>query len=155
MMKVYPIKIKNQVLGRILASTIFLVLANIPVILIISYVANFDLLIMLSLLLASFVIAAFLSSLNLIFGILFAYNEWDNPNQAIKGSRSLIPMLVNIGLIAGLVYILYKILGLGVENLSENLIYAPLIIYAGTLVLTAILYIIDKKLLEKHLVKID
>lgn len=155
MMKVYPVKIKDQVLGRILASTIFLVLANIPVILIVSYVANFDLLIMLSLLLAVFVIAAFLSALNLIFGILFAYTEWDNPNQAIKGSRSLIPMLVNIGLIAGLVYALFKILGSGIEDLSENLIYVPLIIYSGMIILTFILYVIDKKLLEKHLIKID
>ena len=155
MMKVYPVKIKDQVLGRILASTIFLVLANIPVILIISYVANFDLLIMLSLFLTAFVIAAFLSALNLIFGILFAYTEWDNPNQAIKGSKSLIPMLVNIGLIAGLVYALFKILGSGIEDLSENIIYLPLIIYAGMAILTFILYIIDKKLLEKHLVKID
>ena len=155
MMKVYPIKTKDQVLGRILASTIFLVLANIPVILIISYLANFDLLIMLSLLLAAFVISAFLSALNLIFGILFAYTEWDNPNQAIKGSRSLIPMLVNIALIAGLVYVLFKILGSGIEDLSENIIYLPLIIYAGMIILTFILYIIDKKLLEKHLVKID
>lgn len=155
MMKVYPVKIKDQVLGRILASTIFLVLANIPVILIISYVTNFDLLIMLSLFLTAFVIAAFLSALNLIFGILFAYTEWDNPNQAIKGSKSLIPMLVNIGLIAGLVYALFKILGSGIEDLSENIIYLPLIIYAGMAILTFILYIIDKKLLEKHLVKID
>ena len=155
MMKVYPIKTKDQVLGRILASTIFLVLANIPVILIISYIANFDLIIMLPLFLAALVIAAFLSALNLIFGILFAYTEWDNPNQAIKGSRSLIPMLVNIGLIAGLVYALYKILGTGIEKLSENLIYIPLIIYAGMAILTFILYIIDKKLLEKHLIKID
>lgn len=155
MMKVYPVKIKDQVLGRILASTIFLVLANIPVILIVSYVANFDLLIMLSLLLAAFVIAAFLSALNLIFGILFAYTEWDNPNQAIKGSRSLIPMLVNIALIAGLVYALFKILGSGIKDLSENLIYVPLIIYAGMAILTFILYIIDKKLLEKYLIKID
>ena len=110
---------------------------------------------MLSLFLASFVIAAFLSSLNLNFGILFAYTEWDNPAQAIKGSRSLIPMLVNIGLIAGLVYALFKILGSGIEDLSENLIYVPLIIYAGMAILTFILYIIDKKLLEKHLIKID
>ncbi|WP_103981931.1 putative ABC transporter permease subunit [Helcococcus massiliensis] len=155
MMKVYPIKTKDQVLGRILASTIFLVLANIPVILIISYVAKFDLLIMLSLFLASFVIAAFLSSLNLIFGILFAYTEWDNPAQAIKGSRSLIPLLINVGMMVGLVYTLFKILGSGIEDLSDNLIYLPLIIYAGMAILTGVLYVIDKKLLEKHLVKID
>lgn len=155
LMKAYPIKIKDQVLGRILASTIFLVLTNIPMMLIISYLVKFDPVIVLSMLLASVIISAFVSSLNLIFGILFAYTSWDNPNQAIKGSRSLIPMLVNIALIAGLVYSLYKIIGTGIENLSENLIYVPLIIYAGLTVLTAVLYIIDKKLLEKHLVKID
>lgn len=155
MMKVYPIKIKDQVLGRILSSSIFLVLSYIPILLIISFLVKFDIGIILSLLLASVIIALFSSSLNLIFGILFSNTTWDNPNEAIKGSKSMIQFFVNIAIIVGLVYLFIKVFSPGLENLSQNIIAIPLIIYLILAILAFVLYVIDKKLLEKNLIKID
>ncbi|MFM1576448.1 hypothetical protein ABGF28_06995 [Helcococcus ovis] len=152
-MKVLPISAKDQILGRLLASSVLIMIAVSPLVILLNVFARFNIFIILGSIVTMFITSMFTSALSFIAGILWPYTNWDNPNQAIKGARSLIPSLL---------LILFTILVVGITVGSirfdavvhSNYVFLyPIFWNLLFAILTYVLYKLDLKLYKKYLVR--
>lgn len=152
MMKMFPIRTVDQLFGRILASTMIISIATLPILLILLFLTKFNLISVISALITNVLVAMSMSSISLIVGILIVKTDWDNPQQAIKGFQSMIILLGSLGLLFLLMYLPLKILDIdNIMNLTDKLLYVPFIQLFIVILLGIISYFISKKLYEKRL----
>ncbi len=152
MMKMFPIRTVDQLFGRILASTMIISIATLPILLILLFLIKFNLISVISALITNVLVAMSMSSISLIVGILIVKTDWDNPQQAIKGFQSMIILLGSLGLLFLLMYLPLKILDIdNIMNLTDKLLYVPFIQLFIVILLGIISYFISKKLYEKRL----
>lgn len=148
MMKIFPIKTDDQLLGRILASTVIIMIASAPILLIMLFMIRFQLLSVITVLITNIVVAMSMSSITLIIGILFVKADWDNPQEAIKGFQGMIVLVIAILLLFLMVFIPSQYIDF--ENISNNILYIPFAQLFAMIILGLISYYINRKLYEKR-----
>ena len=153
LMKVLPISAKDQILGRLLASSTLIMIATSPLVILINFIARFNLYIIIGSLISMFVTSMFASTITLIPGILWPYTNWDNPNQAVKGGRSLIPSIGIILLTIALVIITVVSLGIDSILFSDFVFLYPIFWNMIFAILGYVFYKLDLRLYKKYLVK--
>ncbi|MDO4605434.1 MAG: hypothetical protein Q4B23_05615 [Helcococcus sp.] len=152
MMKIFPIKIDDQLLGRIFASTMIITIATLPILLIMLFLIKFNLISVISVLITNILVALSMSSISLVVGILIVKPDWDNPQQAIKGFQSMIILFGSLALLFLLMYVPFKLLNFdSIMNLSNDIVYIPFIQLFIVILLGIISYFISRKLYEKRL----
>lgn len=152
MMKIFPIKTDDQLLGRIFASTMVISIASLPIILVLLFLIKFNLISVISVLITNILVAMSMSSMSLILGILIVKADWDNPQQAIKGIQTTIVLFGSLLLLFLLIYVPFKLLNLDFSmNFSNDIVYIPFIQLFVVILLGIISYFINRKLYEKRL----
>lgn len=152
MMKIFPIKTDDQLLGRIFASTMVISIASLPIILVLLFLIKFNLISVISVLITNILVAMSMSSMSLILGILIVKADWDNPQQAIKGVQTTIVLFGSLLLLFLLIYVPFKLLNLDFSmNFSNDIVYIPFIQLFVVILLCIISYFINRKLYEKRL----
>lgn len=104
LMLVLPISGKEQVLGRMLASTIISIVGILPIIILISFLIKPSVFLIISLFFGMLLSANLISTYSLFIDILKPKLDWDNPQQAIKQNFNIIlTMIIDIMYIGGIV----------------------------------------------------
>lgn len=153
MMKMFPIKTEDQLIGRILASTVIITIATLPVLLMLLFLIKFNLISIITSLITTVLVAMSMSSITLIVGILIVKTNWDNPQQAIKGFQTMIILFGSLAILFSLMYAPFKLLDINIMKLENNLVYIPFIQLFIIILLGVISYFVNKKLYVLRLKK--
>lgn len=152
MMKMFPIKTDDQLIGRILASTIIISIASLPILLVLLFLMKFNLISVISVLITNILVAMSMSSMSLIIGILIVKPDWDNPQQAIKGFQGMIVLFGSFLLLFLLIFVPFKLLNLDFSiNFPNGIVYIPFIQLFVVILLGIISYFVCRNLYEKKL----
>lgn len=155
LLKSLPINSKDQIKGRIVASTLLKIIAQTPIfiVLMIALGKYFYLMI---LGLFGFVLASFfISNLGLFFDIRSPKLKWDTPQQAIKQNMNVLKLTLSL---FALGFAFYFVISRLLQNKIINILQLPSVLLSIPIVLIligCILFSLNVSSFEKNLVKYD
>ncbi|MCQ4923507.1 hypothetical protein CIW83_02595 [Tissierella sp. P1] len=140
-----PIKVEDQIIGRVLSSLAVQVLGIIALLVSLIFVVKLDILIILLIIFLGLLGSIPMTQIGMIIDILRPMLDWNNPQKAMKQNLNvLIGMGVGTLYVGGLVFLVIKI----IDRVNINLIYGLLTLVFG--ISSVILFGVLKKLITKQ-----
>ena len=155
LLKSLPINSKDQIKGRIVASTLLKIIAQTPIFIVLMIaLGKYFYLMLLGLL--GFVLASFfISNLGLFFDIRSPKLKWDTPQQAIKQNMNVLKLTLSL---FALGFAFYFVISRLLQNKIINILQLPSVLLSIPIVLIligCILFSLNVSSFEKYLVKYD
>ena len=155
LLKSLPINSKDQIKGRIVASTLLKIIAQTPIFIVLMIaLGKYFYLMILGLL--GFVLASFfISNLGLFFDIRSPKLKWDTPQQAIKQNMNVLKLTLSL---FALGFAFYFVISRLLQNKIINILQLPSVLLSIPIVLIligCILFSLNVSSFEKYLVKYD
>lgn len=145
-----PIKVQDQINGRVLSSLIVQVLGIVVLLISVSFIIKLNLVNLLIIALIGIISSIPMTQIGMIIDILRPMLKWTNPQQAMKQNLNvLIGMGVAVIYGGGIGFFLYKLVG----KININLIY--LILVTIVIVSTVIFNNILKNLVTKQFIELE
>ena len=155
LLKSLPINSKDQIKGRIVASTLLKIIAQTPIFIVLMIaLGKYFYLMILGLL--GFVLASFfISNLGLFFDIRSPKLKWDTPQQAIKQNMNVLKLTLSL---FALGFAFYFVISRLLQNKIINILQLPSVLLSIPIMLIligCILFSLNVSSFEKYLVKYD
>lgn len=155
LLKSLPINSKDQIKGRIVASTLLKIIAQTPIFIVLMIaLGKYFYLMILGLL--GFVLASFfISNLGLFFDIRSPKLKWDTPQQAIKQNMNVLKLTLSL---FALGFAFYFVISRLLQDKIINILQLPSVLLSIPIVLIligCILFSLNVSSFEKNLVKYD
>ena len=140
-----PIKVEDQIIGRILSSLAIQVIGIIALLISLAFILKLEILTVVLIIILGLLGSIPMTQLGMIIDILRPMLVWDNPQKAMKQNLNV---LIGMGLgtlyLGGLVYLIIKI----IDRVDINMIYG---LVTGIFIITSIiLFVLLKKLIAKQ-----
>lgn len=140
-----PIKVEDQIIGRVLSSLAVQVLGIIALLVSLTFIVKLDILTIILVAFLGLLGSIPMTQLGMVIDILRPLLDWDNPQKAMKQNLNvLIGMGVGTLYVGGLVFLVMKI----IDKININLIYGLLTLVFG--ISSIILFGVLKKLIAKQ-----
>lgn len=138
-----PIKVEDQIIGRILSSLIVQILGVGALLISLSFIIKLDILSILLIVFLGLLGSIPMTQIGMIIDILRPLLDWDNPQKAMKQNLNvLISMGLGVLYLGGLIYLVINIM----NKVDVNLIYGLLTVVFG--LTSIILFVLLKKLIK-------
>lgn len=155
LLKSLPINSKDQIKGRIVASTLLKIIAQTPIFIVLMIaLGKYFYLMLLGLL--GFVLASFfISNLGLFFDIRSPKLKWDTPQQAIKQNMNVLKLTLSL---FALGFAFYFVISRLLQDKIINILQLPSVLLSipiALILIGCILFSLNVSSFEKYLVKYD
>ncbi|WP_313756101.1 putative ABC transporter permease subunit [Tissierella sp.] len=145
-----PIKVEDQIIGRVLSSLAIQVLGIIALLISLIFIVKLDILNIIFIIILGLLGSIPMTELGMVIDILRPMLDWDNPQKAMKQNLNvLIGMGVGTLYAGGLVFTVIQI----IDKVDINLIYGLLALVFG--ISTVILFQVLKKIITKQFETIE
>ncbi|MEY8416809.1 hypothetical protein AAK964_10940 [Tissierella praeacuta] len=145
-----PIKVEEQIIGRVLSSLAIQVLGIIALLISLTFIIKLDILSIILIIFLGLLGSIPMTQLGMIIDILRPMLDWDNPQKAMKQNLNVL-MGMGVGTLyaGGLVFFVIQI----IDKVDINLIYGLLTLVFG--ISTIILFQVLKKIITKQFETIE
>lgn len=155
LLKSLPINSKDQIKGRIVASTLLKIIAQTPIFIVLMIALGKYFYLMLLGLLGFMLASFFISNLGLFFDIRSPKLKWDTPQQAIKQNMNVLKLTLSL---FALGFAFYFVISRLLQDKIINILQLPSVLLSIPIVLIligCILFSLNVSSFEKYLVKYD